>query len=84
MADASPDLEPAISPYVMESPREGARLEVKTDPATSEQQLCATELQRNMRALDVGCGIGAVTRGIVRITALGHVVGIDISASRLK
>lgn len=58
MADASPDSGPAVRPYVMESPREGTRLEVKTDPAASEQQLRATGLQRNMRALDVGCGTG--------------------------
>ena len=56
MADASPDSGPSVAPYVMESPREGARLEAKTDPAASEQQLRATGLRRNMQALDVGCG----------------------------
>jgi ubiquinone/menaquinone biosynthesis C-methylase UbiE len=84
MADATPDLGPAVTPYVMESPREGARLEGKTDRAMSEQRLHATGLQRDMRALDVGCGTGAVTRIMARITAPGHVVGVDISASRLR
>jgi len=27
MADASPDLGPSVAPYVMESPREGTRLQ---------------------------------------------------------
>ncbi len=85
MANASPDLRPAVASYVMESPHEGARLEVKTDPTTSERQLRATGLRRNMRALDVGCGTGAVTRIMAKITApAGRVVGVDISASRLK
>jgi ubiquinone/menaquinone biosynthesis C-methylase UbiE len=84
MADASPDSSPSVAPYVMESPREGARLEVKTDPAASEQQLRATGLQRNMRTLDVGCGTGAVTRVMASIAAPGCVMGVDISASRLE
>jgi ubiquinone/menaquinone biosynthesis C-methylase UbiE len=81
--DASPDLGPSVAPYVMESPREGARLEVKTDPAASEQQLRTTGLQRNMQALDVGCGTGAVTRVMASITAR-RVVGVDMSVSRLE
>jgi ubiquinone/menaquinone biosynthesis C-methylase UbiE len=84
MADASPDSGLLVTPYVMESPREGARLEVKTDPADSEQQLRETGLQQNMQALDVGCGTGAVTRVMARITAPGRVVGVDMSVSRLE
>jgi ubiquinone/menaquinone biosynthesis C-methylase UbiE len=84
MADASPDSGPSVAPYVMESPREGARLEAKTDPAASEQQLRATGLRRNMQALDVGCGTGAVTRVMASIAAPGRVVGVDNSVSRLE
>jgi cyclopropane fatty-acyl-phospholipid synthase-like methyltransferase len=51
--------EATVSFYLMESAREGARLEAKTDPIVSEQQLRQTGLQRGMRALDMGCGTGA-------------------------
>jgi ubiquinone/menaquinone biosynthesis C-methylase UbiE len=36
-----------------------------------------------MRALDVGCGTGAVTRTMARIAASGRVVGVDVSVTRL-
>ena len=55
MADAMPGPTPKNLSYPMESPREGARLEAKTEPDISEQQLRDTGLQRGMRALDMGC-----------------------------
>ena len=70
-------------PYIMESPREGARLEAKTDSGVSERQLRRTGLRQGMRAIDVGCGTGAVTRTMARIAAPEQVVGVDISAARL-
>jgi ubiquinone/menaquinone biosynthesis C-methylase UbiE len=79
-----PNLEPTLPHYIMESPLEGARLEAKTDPAASEEQLRSTGLRQHMRALDVGCGAGAVTRTMAKIAAPGQVVGVDVSASRLK
>jgi ubiquinone/menaquinone biosynthesis C-methylase UbiE len=69
---------------MMESPREGARLDAKTDPDISEQQLRDSGLQRGMRTLDVGCGTGAVTRTMARIAGPGRVVGVDVSAPRLR
>jgi ubiquinone/menaquinone biosynthesis C-methylase UbiE len=84
MADTEPKLGSTEASYIMESPREGARLEAKTDPDVSEQQLRSTGLERGMRALDVGCGTGALTRTMARIAAPGRVVGVDISASRLR
>src|SRR5215216_3807238 len=83
MVDDERHLEATVPSYIMESAREGARLEAKTDPAVSEQQLRQTGLQRGMRALDVGCGTGAVTRTMAKIAAPGRVVGVDTSTSRL-
>jgi ubiquinone/menaquinone biosynthesis C-methylase UbiE len=83
MADAMPGLTPKSLPYIMESPREGARLEAKTDPAVFEGQLRDTGLRQSTQVLDVGCGTGAVTRSLAKIAAPGRVVGVDISASRL-
>lgn len=70
--------------YLMESVREGARLEAKTDPVTAEQQLQWTGLRAGMRALDIGCGTGAVTRVMATIAGPYKVVGVDTSASRLE
>jgi ubiquinone/menaquinone biosynthesis C-methylase UbiE len=69
--------------YLMESVREGARLEGKTDAAASEAQLRMTGLRTGMNALDLGCGTGAVTRVMAKIAAPGHVTGVDASTHRL-
>jgi ubiquinone/menaquinone biosynthesis C-methylase UbiE len=67
----------------MESEREGARLEGKTDAAEAERQLRAVGLCDGMCALDVGCGSGAVTRVMARVAAPGRVVGLDASEQRV-
>ena len=69
--------------YIMESAGEVARLEGKTDAMVTEDQLRLCGLKASMAALDVGCGSGAVTRVMARITGPGTVVGIDQSAARL-
>jgi ubiquinone/menaquinone biosynthesis C-methylase UbiE len=84
VADAASKLGSTGATYIMESPREGARLEAKTDPGVSEQQLRGTGLRQGMRALDVGCGPGTITRAMAKIAAPGRVLGVDISAARLS
>lgn len=69
--------------YFMESPTEGARLELKTDPYRVGQQLLTAGLRHGMRALDIACGSGAVTRIMAHIAGPGCVTGVDRSASRL-
>jgi ubiquinone/menaquinone biosynthesis C-methylase UbiE len=81
--DAGSKLGSTVAPYVMESPREGARLEAKHDAVTTERHLRGTGLRRGMRVLEAGCGTGAVARTMAKIVAPGRVVGVDISSSRL-
>lgn len=76
--------EEAASPhYIMESEREGARLEGKTDAAEAERQLRTVGLVTGMCVLDVGCGSGAVARVMAQIAAPGRVVGLDDSEQRV-
>jgi ubiquinone/menaquinone biosynthesis C-methylase UbiE len=69
--------------YLMESAVEGARLEVKTDATAAFAQLGAAGLRTGMKALDVGCGTGAVARVMARMAGAERVVGVDQSPSRL-
>lgn len=70
--------------YFMDSPTEGGRLELKTDPYLVGNQLLAAGLRHDMRALDVACGSGAVTRVMAQIAGNGRVTGVDASAARVE
>jgi ubiquinone/menaquinone biosynthesis C-methylase UbiE len=70
------------STYFMESQDEGLRLEAKTDAGLAERQLSLSGLRPKMRALDLGCGTGAVTRVMVKMGA-ERAVGVDASGERL-
>lgn len=72
------------SKYIMEDPREVRRLEDKTDPQLARRQLTWAGLRAGMRALEVGCGSGAVTRVMGRIAGPGFAMGVDQSPERLK
>jgi len=72
------------SGYIMESKYEVSRLEKKTDPQLAWRQLAWAGLRPGMRALEVGCGSGAVTRVMERIVVAGHAIGVDQSADRIK
>src|SRR4051812_2303311 len=74
----------SLPKYLMEGPNEGQRMELKTDAYDVEQQLLWAGLRTGMRALDVGCATGAITRVMSRITAPGHVAGTDLSETRLE
>jgi SAM-dependent methyltransferase len=71
--------------YLMESPEEGARLEMKTDTRLTERLLRLVGLREGMRALDVGAGTGAVARVMSRVVgASGSVVALDRSRERIE
>jgi ubiquinone/menaquinone biosynthesis C-methylase UbiE len=69
--------------YLMEGPREAERLEGKTDPDIAEEQLRWAGLVSGMRAVEVGCGSGAVTRVMARLAFPAATTGIDQSRDRL-
>lgn len=71
------------SQYAMESADEIQRLERKTDPAVSRDQLLRTGLAPGMCALDAGAGTGAVAREMARLVGDGRVVAVDASADRV-
>jgi len=74
----------AVTPYLMESTDEAARLEAKTDAAFTERLLQRVGLREGMRALDAGAGTGAVARVMGRIVGPeGSVVAMDRSEDRL-
>jgi ubiquinone/menaquinone biosynthesis C-methylase UbiE len=75
----------ADSGYLMESPEEGARLEMKTDAAVTERLLSLAGLRAGMNALDAGAGTGAVARVMSRVVGpRGSVVAADRSPQRLE
>jgi len=70
--------------YIMESPDEIKRLEMKTDFAALERQALWAGLAPGMRVADIGCGSGITTEFLKRLTGpSGEVVGIDQSEERL-
>ena len=69
--------------YFMESPDERERLERKTKTDFAQKQLQWAGLKRNMKALEVGCGTGAVTRVISEMSEGSLVVGVDASLDRV-
>lgn len=68
----------------MESEAEGQRLKQQEQANPSQARLKATGLTSGMRALDAGCGSGAVTDVMAQlVTDAGSVVGMDRSEERL-
>ena len=70
------------SAYVLRGGEQGAerlRLLARVKWPTTKALLRRVKLQRGMRCLDAGCGIGAVTLQLARrVGPTGQVVGIDV------
>lgn len=75
---------PATPRYFMDSLHEAERLERKTDPYVVGRHLLTSGLGLGMRALDVACGSGSVTRIMARIAGARLVTGVDASEDRLR
>ncbi|MBK5100592.1 MAG: class I SAM-dependent methyltransferase [Desulfobacteraceae bacterium] len=70
--------------YLMESPEETVRLEMKTDPEVVRQQAKWCGVKPGLRVLDVGCGPGKTSSILYEmIMPGGELVGLDFSEERI-
>ena len=71
--------------YLMESPEETRRLDIKTDPEAVRKQALWAGIKPGMRVADLGCGSGK-TSSILRDLVLpgGEVIGVDFVSERCR
>ena len=74
---------PAID-YIMEDPREAARLEAKVDPKAWVQKYLAHRVHPNAEVLSVGCGPGVILNEVAALRSSIRATGVDISAERIQ
>jgi ubiquinone/menaquinone biosynthesis C-methylase UbiE len=71
--------------YIMDTAREGERIERKTDRALTIEQLEWVGIRPGSSVLDLGCAAGTTCRILAALVgAQGRVVGVDLSAERLR
>lgn len=71
--------------YLMESSKEGLRLLEQESANPSSLRLLQAGLTRGQRAVDIGCGSGAVMPAILEVVgAEGSVMGVDASPERVE
>jgi len=70
--------------YIMEDPREAARLEAKVDPDAWVQKYLAQRVRPGTEVLSVGCGPGVILNEVSELHPSVRATGIDISADRVK
>src|SRR5207245_8892660 len=69
--------------YIMDDPREAARLEAKVDPDAWVQRYMAHHIRPGMEVLSVGCGPGVILGAICALHPSVRGTGIDISPDRV-
>ena len=68
------------SEYLMESPDESLRLDLKADPQILIKEATWAGIKPGMRVADLGCGPGKTTYHLNKIIQPnGSAIGIDIS-----
>ena len=70
--------------YIMEDPREAARLEAKVDPEAWVQKYLAHRIHPGAEVLSVGCGPGVILNAVSALDSSIKATGIDISADRVQ
>lgn len=72
------------SDYIMESPDEALRLDLKCDPEILKKQALWAGIKHGMRVADLGCGPGKTTFHLNELVQPGgSSVGVDISMQRI-
>ncbi|MGH9542266.1 MAG: methyltransferase domain-containing protein [Terriglobales bacterium] len=74
----------ATSGYIMEDPREAARLELKVDSRAWVQKYLAPRIHAGAAVLSVGCGPGAILGALAALDSSVRATGIDISPDRVE
>jgi ubiquinone/menaquinone biosynthesis C-methylase UbiE len=69
--------------YIMDDPREAARLEAKVDPEAWVRKYMAQHIGPDMEVLSVGCGPGVILGAICALHPSVRGTGIDISPDRV-
>ena len=70
--------------YIMEDPREAARLEAKVDPQGWVQKYLSGLLHPGAKLLSVGCGPGAIDRAVCEYDSTVRTTGLDASLERIE
>lgn len=70
--------------YIMDDPREAARLEAKVDPEAWVQKYVARHITPGMEVLSVGCGPGVILGAVCALHPSLRGTGIDISPDRVE
>lgn len=70
--------------YIMEDPREAARLEAKVDPEAWVENYLAHCVRPGAEVLSVGCGPGVILNAVCELHPSIRATGIDISADRVQ
>jgi ubiquinone/menaquinone biosynthesis C-methylase UbiE len=70
--------------YIMEDPREAARLEAKVDPKAWVQKYLAHRVHPGADVLSVGCGPGVILSAVTGLHSSIKGTGIDVSADRVQ
>jgi SAM-dependent methyltransferase len=70
--------------YIMDDPREAARLEAKVDPEAWVQKYMAHRIAPGMEVLSVGCGPGVILGAVCALHSSVRGTGIDLSPDRVK
>jgi ubiquinone/menaquinone biosynthesis C-methylase UbiE len=69
--------------YIMDDPREAARLEAKVDPESWVRKYMSPHIGPEMEVLSVGCGPGVILGAICALHPSVRGTGIDISPDRV-
>ena len=70
--------------YIMESPDEATRLDLKADPTILQNQAIWAGIKPGMRVADLGCGPGKTSFYLnMLVKPNGKTIGIDISKQRV-
>lgn len=70
--------------YIMEDPREAARLEAKVNPDAWVHKYLAHRVRPGAEVLSVGCGPGVILNEVSELHPSVRATGIDISADRVQ